>query len=183
LFTQIWSLEEPMTVDGHPIVYGPDAGAAVALGGIGVCFKVPAAATGGAFSIVEHPVRPGTLAPPHVHADEDELSYVLEGTFGVRVGDDVIEAGPGSYVVKPRGVPHTFWNAGPAPARLIEIIAPAGFERYFTEMADLLQRHGPDFDRISDLAAGYHLSFRMDWVDDLVARYGVTLLGEGRAES
>jgi len=50
-------------------------------------------------------------------------------------------------------------------------------------MADLLQRHGPDFDRISDLAAGYHLSFRMDWVDDLVARYGVTLLGEDHAES
>jgi hypothetical protein len=79
--------------------------------------------------------------------------------------------------------PHTFWNAGPAPTRLIEIIAPAGFERYFTEMAGLLQRHGPDFDRMSDLAAGYHLSFRMDWVDDLVARHGVTLLGEDHAES
>ena len=170
-----------MTVEDHPIVYGPGAGATVALGGIGVCFKVPGAATGGAFSIVEHPVRPGTLAPPHVHADEDELSYVLEGTFGVRVGDDILEAGPGSYVVKPRGVPHTFWNAGPDPARLIDIIAPAGFERYFTEMADLLQRHGPDFDRISDLAAGYHLSFRMDWVDDLEAKHGLTLLGEGNA--
>src|SRR5437762_9813286 len=83
-----------MTVAGHPIIYGPDAGAAVALGGIGVCFKVPGAATGGAFSIVEHPVRPGTLVPPHVHADEDELSNVLEGTFGVRVGDAVLEAGP-----------------------------------------------------------------------------------------
>ena len=167
-----------MTSHDNPIVYGPADGASVSLGGIDVRYKVPGAATGGAFSIVEHPVRPGTLVPPHVHADEDEVSYVLEGTLGVRVGDDVFDAAPGSYVVKPRGVPHTFWNAGPDLARLIEIIAPAGFERYFTEMAKLLEDGGPDFDRISELAAGYHLSFRLDWADDLITKYGVTVLGQ-----
>jgi len=55
--------------------------------------------------------------------------------------------------------------------------------RYTDPGYEVLVQHSPDFDRISDLASGYHLSFRMDWVDDLVARYGVTLLGEGRAES
>jgi quercetin dioxygenase-like cupin family protein len=167
-----------MTVHAHPILVGPDAGTQVSLGGIGVHFKVPGALTGGAFSIVEHPVRPGTLVPPHVHRNEDELSYVLDGTFGVRIGDDVMQVSAGSYVFKPRGVPHTFWNAGPQPARLLEIIAPAGFERYFTEMAELLEQHGPDFDRISELAAGYQVTFQLDWVDDLVAEHDVTLLGQ-----
>jgi quercetin dioxygenase-like cupin family protein len=161
-----------------PILITSDHGNRVDLGGIGVVFKVGAEATGGAFSVVEHPVRPGTLVPPHTHADEDELSYVIEGTFGVRVGDQVLEAGPGAYVCKPRGVPHTFWNAGPAPARLLEVIFPAGFERYFEQMAALLEAHGPDFDRIAELAAGYHLSFNLDWVEELVAAHGVTVLGQ-----
>jgi quercetin dioxygenase-like cupin family protein len=161
-----------------PILTPPEHGHRVDLGGIGVVFKVPAQASGGAFSVVEHPVRPGTLAPPHTHADEDELSYVIEGTFGVRVGDQVLAAGPGAYVFKPRGVPHTFWNAGPAPARLLEVIVPAGFERYFEQMAALLKAHGPDFDRIATLAAGYHLSFNLDWVQELVAAHGVTVLGQ-----
>ena len=45
------------------------------------------------------------------------LSYVLSGEIGVRIGDRDYVAGPGSYVFKPRGIPHTFWNAGPPPAR------------------------------------------------------------------
>jgi mannose-6-phosphate isomerase-like protein (cupin superfamily) len=167
-----------MTVHDHTILVGPGAGTAVSLGGIGVVFKVPGDLTGGAFSVVEHPVQPGSLAPPHVHADEDELSYVLEGTFGIRVGDRVMDVTAGSYVVKPRGIPHTFWNAGPGTARMIEIISPAGFERYFTQMAELLEHEGPDLDLISELAAGYHLSFRLDWVDELAAKYGITVLGQ-----
>jgi uncharacterized cupin superfamily protein len=60
--------------------------------------------------------------------------YVLEGTIGARVGDREVVAGAGSYL-KPRGL-HTFWNAGPGPARLLEVIAPAGFETYFAELAE-----------------------------------------------
>jgi quercetin dioxygenase-like cupin family protein len=59
----------------------------VSLGGIGVVFTIPAALTGDAYTVVEHPVRPGTLVPPHLHTREDELSYVVEGEFGARVGD------------------------------------------------------------------------------------------------
>lgn len=162
----------------QPILTPVDAGHRVDLGGIGVHFKIPSETTDGLLSVVEHPVRPGSLAPPHTHADEDELSYVIDGVFGMRVGDTVVEAGPGTYVFKPRRVPHTFWNAGPGPARLLEIIFPAGFERYFVEMAALLQEHGPDFDRISELAAGYNLTFNLDWVPELTSRYPITVLGQ-----
>ena len=156
----------------------PDEGTAVALGGIGVVFKVRGEDTGGAFSIVEHPVEPGTLVPPHTHAREDELSFVIEGEFGVKVGAKVFSATPGSYVFKPRGVPHTFWNAGPKRARLLEIIFPAGFERYFTEMARLIPPEGqPDFEQVAQLAARYDLTFELGWVPDLAKKYNLKVLG------
>ena len=150
----------------------------VSLGGIGVVFTIPGETTGGAFSIVEHPVKPGTLVPPHVHSREDELSYVVEGEFGARVGDQILHAGPGEYLFKPRNVPHTFWNAGPAPARLVEIIWPAGFERYFTEMAQLFPEQGPpDMGAVVELMARYGLTPIPDWIPELSERFGLTVLG------
>src|SRR5262249_187760 len=138
-------------------------GQSVSLGGMGVIFKVSGADTGGAFAVVEHPIDPGRLVLPHVHLREDEYSYVLEGTIGARVGDQEVIAGRGSYLLKPRGLMHTFWNAGPEPARLLEIISPAGFERYFAELAE-----AGDPDRRQELAARYAVTYSSDWVDDLV---------------
>ncbi len=106
-------------------VVAPGAGRELALGGLGVVYKVTGAATGGAFAIVEHPLRPGALAgPPHTHAHEDEFSYVLKGRVGFLVGEAAFEADEGAYVAKPRGLAHTFWNPGAAPARIMEMIAP-----------------------------------------------------------
>jgi hypothetical protein len=85
-----------------------------------VVFKVSGVDTGGAFAVVEHPIEPGRLVPPHVHLHEDEYSYVLEGTIGARLGDHEVVAGPGSYLFKPRGLMHTFWNAGPASSTAVE---------------------------------------------------------------
>ena len=76
-------------------------------------------------------------APLHRHTREDEYSYVIEGRMGALLGDEVLEAGPGDLVFKPRGEWHTFWNAGDEPCRILEIIAPAGFEGFFAELVDL----------------------------------------------
>lgn len=59
-----------------------------------------------------------------------------EGEIGVLMGEQTFKAAAGAYVLKPRGVPHTFWNPGPEPARVLEIISPAGFEGYFEELAE-----------------------------------------------
>src|ERR671928_1785761 len=126
------------------IVTEPGAGPSVSLGGVGVDFKVPGEMTGGALSIVEHPLEPGRLIPPHIHYREDERSYVLSGEIGVRIGDRDYTAGPGSYVFKPRNIPHTFWNAGPEPAHLIELIFPAGFEKFFAELGELAANCPPE---------------------------------------
>ena len=119
-----------------PRVVGPQDGKAVDLGSVGVRFMVRGEESGGGFALVEHPIPPRTLAAPlHRHAHEDEYSYVLEGRMGALLGDDVVHAGPGDLVFKPRGQWHTFWNAGDGLCRILEIIAPAGFERIFDEMA------------------------------------------------
>ncbi|HVU87417.1 MAG TPA: cupin domain-containing protein [Pirellulales bacterium] len=150
----------------------PGEGRSVSLGGMGVVFKVSGQDTGGAFAIVEHPIEPGRLVLPHVHQNEDEYSYVLEGTVGARVGDREFIAGPGSYLIKPRGLMHTFWNPGPAPARLLEVISPAGFEAYFLELAE-----SDDPEARQALATKYGVTYSAEWVADLSSRYQLQLLG------
>lgn len=98
-------------------------------------------------------------------------SYILEGTIGARVGDHEIVAGPGSYVIKPRGLMHTFWNAGPSPTRLLEVISPAGFETYFIELAE-----AGDPGRRQELATKYGVTYSSDWVAELMSRYNLRLL-------
>ena len=127
----------------------------------------------GAFAVVEHPIEPGRLVLPHVHLHEDEYSYVLEGTIGARVGEHEVTAGPGSYLIKPRGLMHTFWNAGPGPARLLEIIAPARFETYFVELAE-----AGDPRRRRELAAKYGVTYSSVWVAELTSRFGLKSLGQ-----
>jgi quercetin dioxygenase-like cupin family protein len=164
------------------LVVPPAEGKSVWLGGLGVDFKIWGEQTGRLLAVVEHPMEPGRLVPPHVHADEDEYSYILQGRFGVRIGDLETSAGPGTYVLKPRNVPHTFWNAGPEPARLVELISPAGFERFFDEVAEIFAAAGagpPDQERLGELAARYKVRFvNPEWVPALKEKYGLKLLGE-----
>jgi mannose-6-phosphate isomerase-like protein (cupin superfamily) len=126
------------------IIIGPDDGRRGPLGAIGVRLMASGEQTGGGFSLVEHPMPPRSLAAPlHRHTHEDEYSYVLEGTMGADLGGEVVLARAGDLVFKPRGQWHSFWNPGDEPARILEIISPAGFERYFEALLDL----GPGADR------------------------------------
>jgi len=158
----------------------PGEGEVVLRGGVGVIRKISSAATGGTFSVVEHPLEPGALAaPPHTHADVDECSFVLEGEIGVLMGEETFKAAAGAYVLKPRGVPHTFWNPGPAPARVLEIISPASFERYFEELAGILSsmppREPPDLARIAEMAGRYGTTFQMERMSEVMEKHGVQL--------
>jgi quercetin dioxygenase-like cupin family protein len=125
------------------------------------------------FSLVEHPIAPRTLAAPaHVHENEDEYSYVLEGEVGFEIGDEVFTAGPGQLVAKPRGIWHAFWNATAAPARLLEVISPGGFEGYFAELAPLL-RPERDFEGMARLQAKYGLEMDFSSIERLSREHGL----------
>lgn len=158
----------------------PDEGRVVLQGGLGVVGKVSGSEIGGSYSVVEHPLEPGALAaPPHTHADVDEVSFVIEGEIGVMIGDEEFTAGPGAYVVKPRGLTHTFWNAGTERARILEIISPAGFETYFEELAGVLSStppgEPPDFGRITEVAGRHGMTFHMERMPEIMERHGVEL--------
>jgi len=161
-------------------VLGPLEGETVNLMALGVRFMIDSETTGGAFSLVEHPLPPRALgAPVHTHRNEDEYSYVLEGRIGVQLGDQVLEAGPGELVFKPRGVPHAFWNAGDEPARLLELISPGGFENYFRELAPLLAATEPDEAAIGEVVARYDLELDFGTIPVLAETHG---LQPGREE-
>jgi mannose-6-phosphate isomerase-like protein (cupin superfamily) len=163
------------TAAGVTIVH-PEDGAEGFLGSIGVRFMIDGHQAGERFSLVEHPMSPRALAAPlHLHTREDEHSFVLEGRMGAMLGDDVVEAGPGDLVFKPRNQWHTFWNAGDEPCRILEIIAPAGFERFFRELSDLGGALNADPDELTALGARYGHYFKLDSVPELVERFGLRI--------
>jgi mannose-6-phosphate isomerase-like protein (cupin superfamily) len=160
-------------------VIGPRDGKSGFLGSIGVRFMIDGAATRGGFSLVEHPMSARALAAPlHRHTHEDEYSYVVEGRIGALLGDDVVVAGAGSLIFKPRNQWHTFWNAGDEPARILEIISPAGFERFFDELVDLggVTQAAPDV--LAELCARYRLDMDPGSVPGLVQRFDLRFPGE-----
>ena len=159
------------------IVVLASEGKSVQLGGLGVIFKLMGTDTGGTFAVVEHPIAPMTLAaPPHRHQNEDETSYVLEGSIGVEIGDRVIHASAGSLVFKPRGIFHTFWNEDDVPARILEVITPAGFEKYFEEVAALAQLGvPPDDSRRQALADKYHVEYDRSRVMEIAQKHHLAL--------
>jgi mannose-6-phosphate isomerase-like protein (cupin superfamily) len=140
---------------------------------------VDAETADGRFSLVEHPMSAHALAAPlHRHNREDEYSYVVEGHMGAMLGDDVLHAAPGDLVFKPRGEWHTFWNAGDHPCRILEIIAPAGFERFFAELVDLGGVAQADPGTLGELCERYALEMDPSSVPMLVERFGVRFPGE-----
>jgi quercetin dioxygenase-like cupin family protein len=153
----------------------PGEGESGDLGSVGVQFKLWGHDTGGSVSVVEHPFPVGSLAPPHLHTREDEFSIVTQGEIGFRSGDREVVLGPGGYITKPRGEMHAMWNAGDTPARLIEIISPAGFENFFHELAELITAGPPAPDVAAELAERYGLQFgQPDWLPGIISRYRLT---------
>jgi mannose-6-phosphate isomerase-like protein (cupin superfamily) len=160
-------------------VLGPTDGKAGFLGSIGVRFMLDGARSGGGVALVEHPMSPWALAAPlHRHNREDEYSYVVEGRVGALLGDDVVVAGPGDLIFKPRGQWHTFWNAGDEPARILEVISPAGFERFFEELVDMGGVLEASPQTLAELCARYELEMQPDTIPALVERFGLRMPGE-----
>ena len=160
-------------------VLGPNEGKAGFLGSIGVRFMIDGAEAGERFSLVEHPLSARALAAPlHRHNREDEYSYVLEGRVGALLGDDVVVGSPGDLIFKPRNQWHTFWNAGDRPARLLEIISPAGFEGFFDELVDMGGVTEAQPETLAELCARYELEMDPDSVPGLVQRFDLRFPGE-----
>ena len=160
-----------------PTVVLPEQSTHLQLYDVAFRWGVGAKETDGALSLLEVTIPPRTLIKPHAHTREDEFSLVLAGTIGVRTGDDVVEEVPtGSWLIKPRNVPHAMWNVAEEPARILEVVMPGGLEGYFEKIAPILHEHGPEWSAKYDAAAAeYGLDILNDWSNELQAKYGITL--------
>jgi mannose-6-phosphate isomerase-like protein (cupin superfamily) len=161
-----------MEREAAPRVVRPTDGKSGLLAAIGVRFMIGADDTDDRFSLVEHPMPPRALAAPlHRHSREDEYSFVLEGRMGAQLGDEVVYAQAGDLVFKPRDQWHTFWNAGDESCRILELISPAGFERYFEELVDTTEPRMPE--SITAIASRYGLQMKFETIPQLVAEHGL----------
>ena len=159
-----------------PRIVPPDGGKLVELGSIGARMMAWAEETGGGFSVLEHPMPPRALgAPLHRHSREDEYSFVLEGRMGALLGDDVVFAEVGELAFKPRDQWHTFWNAGDEPCRILEIIAPGGFEHFFREMGELTR--APEPEDMADLSRRYGIQFDPEETVRILERFDLLMPG------
>lgn len=164
-----------MSTVTQDLLIGTDPAGGVDLGGFLVRPIVDAAATGGHVTVVDHVIPPRMLASPwHVHHTTVEISIVVSGTIGARIGDREVTAGVGEVVYKPTGIWHAFWNPTDEPARIVELLTPSGFEHFFTDAADAIGPDGPDLQRFGELVARHDLDVDPSVGPDLIERHELT---------
>jgi mannose-6-phosphate isomerase-like protein (cupin superfamily) len=136
-------------MSNEPVVRGYIVGPGEGVPDRGSDVKASGRSTGGSLTVMELAVDGGP--PRHTHTREDESFYVFTGTVDVECGDDRFEAGPGSFVVLPRNLPHAFRSVG-GPVTALLIVTPGGLDSYFAELHAALQANaGPaEVKRIQD---------------------------------
>src|SRR5215216_5056917 len=140
---------------------------------LGTTYKVLSKSVNGSAAIVEHTLEAKSIgAPMHKNTYEDEISYVLEGELSVFQNNKVQTASPGEYIIKPRGIFHTFWNATQSRIRFVEVIVPGNFEYYFAEIAPFLKSgEPPQMDKIKETVAKYGLVIDLAAAEDIIKQY------------
>ncbi len=151
-------------------VIGPSEGRQLG-GKFEVVVKVRSEHTGGVMAVIEEIIPPGALITPHTHQN-DVWVHVLTGEIGVLVGDETASAAAGAWALKPRNVLHAMWNTRTTPARIIEVLTPAGSERWFEETAELQPGDEEGF-RASCQRHGIQFHPDSPWLRTLKERYGL----------
>ena len=148
-----------MSAEAGATAIPPSGGEALRVLGELVYIKLTGAQTSGLFSLFELVNGPGTGVPPHVHAREDEVFYVVEGRVAFTIDGKALVAEAGASLHLPRGAPHGFQVSGDGPARIVAMVFPAGIEQMFRELA-VLPPGPPDLARVAEICG----------------RHGITLL-------
>jgi len=136
-------------------------------------YKVTNEDSGGRFALLQGGLAPRMLIPPHVHEREDEMTIVISGRLGARVGDQEYEIGAGGVLLKPRGVVHAMWNPTDEPQVLLEYIAPGAYTRFFEETAALGGFSIANREMLEKLASQYGQRWIADapWLPDVIQRF------------
>jgi len=119
----------------QPILANAGAGHTFTMLGTSMRLIATAASTGGRFTVGEQVTPAGWGPPRHIHSREDEILYILEGTYELHIGDERRTVSTGACAILPRGIPHGFRNVASMPGRLLFVITPGGLEEYFLAVA------------------------------------------------
>jgi quercetin dioxygenase-like cupin family protein len=149
------------TGDKLPIVLQPDGGKLLDVLGDIVTIKVTGEDTDGVYTVVQTVSPPQGGPPLHVHHREDEAFYVLEGEFEIQCGETKIQAVPGSFVLAPREIPHTFRNINSGSSKVLIIVTPAGIEKFFEELSELASQGPPDIEKVKEIAHRYEIELML----------------------
>jgi len=136
------------------VIHLPGEGERVGSDASSVTIKATGEDTDGSFYLGESNVEPGFPGPPpHVHKRLHDMFYVLAGTLTMRVGDETLELGPGSFACIPPGVVHTFSNRSEQPVRFLNFNTPAGWENYMRDLDTTLAAGTPTPEQIARIAS------------------------------
>lgn len=139
-------------------VLKPGQGRRVQLGDVQMVVKEDGTRTRETMGLAEFEVAPQgrTTPPPHIHHAHEEGFYVLEGELEFLVGTETVRAGPGTFLMVPMGVPHSFSNLTEQPVRFLCIITPRRYLNYFEELSQLFQATAaPSRQQIAEVMARY----------------------------
>ena len=121
--------------DFRPILTEVGDGTSFTMLGTTMRLMATGASSGGRFTVGEQVTPVGWGPPRHIHSREDEIFYVLDGTYEMHVGDERRTLSAGACVILPRNVPHGFRNVASSPSRLFFVITPGGLDEYFLAIA------------------------------------------------
>src|SRR6267143_2974307 len=144
------------------LVVGPTEAQSSVGGPLPTSHKLESGQTGGAAFAFTGMIEPGSLVPPHTHAREDEITYILEGEMTVELGSDISSASAGAVIWKPRGVRHAQWNATKTPVRYFEVVTPAGLEGFFMEVGRLTESDALQVEAVMAASRKYGIEFDME---------------------
>ncbi len=144
-----------------PIVLQPNEGKLLDVLGEIITIKVAGEDTDGLYTILQEVSPPQGGPPLHLHHREDEAFYVLEGEYEVQCGENKIRAVPGSFILAPREIPHTFRNIGSGPSKVLVIATPAGIEKFFEELSELAKQGPPDIEKVKEIAERYEIELML----------------------
>src|ERR1044072_3789594 len=117
------------------------SGTTLSLGNAQMVFRVTGEDTGGSYAVLEYTGEPGAGSTRHLHRNEDESFYILQGAMTFQLDDHTVRATSGEFVNIPRELPHSFSNAEQEPVRCMIILYPAGLEGFFVEIAALSREY------------------------------------------
>ena len=161
----------------EPVLLLPGEGDRGRVGANDLQFKLTGEHTAGLLASAEATLAPGFLgAPPHRHLGTDEVALVLEGELTVLVEEQPYTVPAGGWHLRPRGLVHTFWNAGAMPVRFVDFYLPASHEAYMRELAALFAGGGsPPPGALAELASRHDIEFAWEQLPAIMERYGVRL--------